>query len=216
MNRYDLAIFDFDGTLANSAPWFKGILDSLADRYSFRKVDAEEYERLRGEDSLTVLKTLGVPRWKIPIIARHLHKRVAEDWEQITVFDGVADMLARLDRAGIILAMVSSNSEANVRRILGPEISARFDYFACGAKAFGKSRKFREAFRALKADPARTLAIGDEERDVKAAHEAGVAAGAVAWGYAASSILKDRRPDHFFETMDDVVDTMCPLEDESA
>ncbi len=209
MNRYDLVILDFDGTLADSAPWFKGIVNGLADRYSFRQVDEAEYERLRGEDSLTILKTLGVPMWKIPIIAKHLHKRVARDWEQIPPFPGIETLLKRLDDAGLVLAMVSSNTEANVRRILGAENAARFDYFACGATAFGKASKFRDVLKSLKMDPVRTLAIGDEERDIKAAREAGIAAGSVGWGYAAASRLKAGDPDYFFATMDDIVDVVC-------
>lgn len=210
MNRYDLVIFDFDGTLANSAPWFKGILDTLADRFEFRAVDETEYERLRGEDSVTIMQTIGVPVWKIPRIARYIRRRVAKDANLIPLFDGVDGLLERLSGEGVKVAMVSSNTKANVRRILGEANSERFDYFACGAGAFGKAAKFRRVLKKLKVDPARTLAIGDEERDIKAAHEAGIAAGSVAWGYAAPSILQAGQPDHFFETMDDVYAAVCP------
>ena len=209
MNQFDLAILDFDGTLADSAPWFKGIVNSLADRYSFRQVDDAEYERLRSQDSLTILRTLGVPLWKIPMIAAYLHKLVARDWQLIQPFDGVDDMLAALKANGVKLAMVSSNSEANARRILGEGISSRFDYFSCGASAFGKASKFREVLKTMKADAGRTIAIGDEERDIKAAREAGLAVGSVAWGYAAADILKAGGPDFFFETMDDIVTSIC-------
>jgi phosphoglycolate phosphatase len=212
LNRYDLVILDFDGTLADSEPWFRGIVDSLAERFSFRQVDDAEYERLRGEDSLTILRSLGVPLWKIPMIAAHLHKLVSRDWRRIAPFDGVASLLERLEANGVTLAMVSSNSEANVRRILGEQIEGRFDYYACGASVFGKASKFREVLKALKIDPARTLAIGDEERDIKAAREAGIAPGSVGWGYAAHAILKAGKPDHFFETMDDIVTAVCPQE----
>jgi phosphoglycolate phosphatase len=210
LTRYDLAIFDFDGTLANSAPWFRGTVNALAERFDFKPVDAAEYERLRGEDSKTIMQALGVPKWKLPRIARYVHRQVAKEWDQIPLFDGVDTLLERLSAEGVRLAMVSSNTKANVRRILGEENSARFEYFACGAGAFGKAAKFRRVVRKLKADPARTLAIGDEERDIKAAREAGIAAGSVAWGYAADSILKAGEPDHFFETIDDVIAAVCP------
>ena len=48
MNRYDLAIFDFDGTLADSAAWFRSRINQVAQRYGFRQVTDEELERLRG------------------------------------------------------------------------------------------------------------------------------------------------------------------------
>ncbi len=210
LNRYDLVIFDFDGTLANSEPWFKSTLHKLATKFGFREVDEEEYERLRGEDSKAILQTVGVPLWKIPKIARYVQRQVARDASQIPLFDGVDVLLERLTANGVRLAMVSSNSKANVRRILGETASARFDFFACGAGAFGKAAKFRRVVKKAKVDLTRTLAVGDEERDVKAAREAGVAAGSVAWGYAAASILGERGPDHYFETMDDIFAAVCP------
>ncbi len=209
LNRYDLVIFDFDGTLANSEPWFKRTIHKLAAKFDFRDVDEEEYERLSGEDSKTILQAVGVPLWKIPKIARYVQRQVARDASQIPLFDGVDALLERLVDNGVRLAMVSSNSKANVRRILGETTSARFEFFACGAGAFGKAAKFRRVVKKAKVDLSRTLAIGDEERDVKAAREAGVAAGSVTWGYAAGSILKARDPDHFFETMDDILAIVC-------
>ena len=38
--RYNLVIFDFDGTLANSLPWFSRVLNEVADRYRFKRVAA--------------------------------------------------------------------------------------------------------------------------------------------------------------------------------
>lgn len=210
MNRYDLVIFDFDGTLADSEPWFRRTLHKLATKFGFREVDEAEYERLRGEDSRAILQTVGVPIWKIPRIARYVQRQVARDASQIPLFEGVDALLERLTANGVRIAMVSSNSRANVRRILGETTSARFEFFACGAGAFGKAAKFKRVVKKAKADPARTLAVGDEERDVKAARESGIAAGSVAWGYAAASILRERGPDHFFSTMDEILLAVCP------
>ena len=208
MNRYDFVILDFDGTLADSAPWFRRTVNSLAERFKFRKIDDAEYERLRGQDSLAILSAVGVPMWKVPRISRYVHKQVARNAEEIPLFDGVEALLERLRANGVTLAMVSSNTRPNVMRILGETNAARFARFGCGATIFGKAAKFRRVLKRLKADPARTLAIGDEERDIKAAHEAGIAAGSVAWGYATPDILKAGNPDHFFETMDDIVATV--------
>ena len=215
MNRYDFVILDFDGTLADSAPWFRRTVNVLAERFDFRQVTDAEYERLRGEDSMSILRAVGVPMWKIPRISKYVHRLVAKEHDQIPLFDGVDELLARLSDKGVTLAMVSSNTKTNVKRILGPENAERFVRFGCGASAFGKAAKFRRTLKVLKADPARTLAIGDEERDIKAAHEAGIAAGSVAWGYATPDILRAGDPDHFFETMDDIIAAVSPEDGES-
>jgi phosphoglycolate phosphatase len=45
--RYRLAIFDFDGTLADSFPFFVSVFNELAMRHRFRSIDLAEVERLR-------------------------------------------------------------------------------------------------------------------------------------------------------------------------
>ena len=50
-------------------------------------------------------------------------------------------MLQGLAERGIKLAVVSSNSEANVRRTLGDANAALINYYACGASIFGKPAK---------------------------------------------------------------------------
>ncbi len=204
MNRYDLAIFDFDGTLADSAGWFRSVINQVALRYGFRQVTDEELEALRGQPSAAVIRSLGVPTWKIPLIANHMRQLVARDAHKIALFEGVDALLSSLAECGVTLAIVTSNSEANVRRILGQETATRIAHYACGASLFGKASKFRTIIKATSADPRRTIAIGDEVRDLEAARKAGLAAGAVGWGYATVDLLRAQRPDHLFLSMDDI------------
>ena len=204
MNRYDLAIFDFDGTLADSAGWFRSVINQVALRYGFRQVTDEELEALRGQPSAAVIRSLGLPAWKMPFIANHMRQLVARDAHKIALFEGVDALLSSLAECGVTLAIVTSNSEANVRRILGQENATRIAHYACGASLFGKASKFRTIIKATSADPRRTIAIGDEVRDLEAARKAGLAAGAVGWGYATVDLLRAQRPDHLFLSMDDI------------
>ena len=118
-NRFDLAIFDFDGTLADSATWVRSVINQVAVRYGFRQVTDEELENLRGQPSAAIIRYLGVPAWKMPLIASHMRQLVARDAHQIELFDGIDALLSSLVECGVTIAIVTSNSEANVRRILG-------------------------------------------------------------------------------------------------
>ncbi len=53
--------------------------------------------------------------------------------------------------------------------------------------------------------PAEAIYIGDETRDAEAAAEAGVAFGAVAWGYAAPAALLACRPAEVFAAPGDIL-----------
>jgi phosphoglycolate phosphatase len=204
MNRYDLAIFDFDGTLADSAAWFRSMINHVARRYGFREVTDAELDDLRGQPTAAVIRYLGVPAWKIPLIASYVRRLIACDAHQIALFDGVDALLSSLVESGVAIAIVTSNSEANVRRILGERNSKRIDHYACGASLFGKAAKFRSVIKARGASPARTIAIGDEVRDLEAARDVGLAAGAVGWGYATVDILRAEQPDYLFSSMDEI------------
>ena len=62
---------------------------------------------------------------------------------------------------------------------------------ACSAR----SRKFRRAIKASGLAASDILAIGDETRDIDAAREVGLGAGAVLWGYANPETLIAMKPD---------------------
>lgn len=202
---YRLIIFDFDGTLADSAAWFAGALNGVARRYGFREIDLAEMARLRGRPNHEIMQALKVSPWKLPFIAAHIRKLTAEAAPSIDLFPGVADMLRRLSARGVKVAIVSSNSEAVVRRVLGPELAGLVAHYGCGASIFGKATKFRQVIRAAGVADADVLSVGDEVRDIEAARKVRLAAGAVTWGYATPEILQAQRPSAMFETTDDVL-----------
>jgi phosphoglycolate phosphatase len=201
---YALAIFDLDGTLADSFPWFQRVFNDVADRYGFRRVAAHEVEGLRGKGPRELLAHLDVPVWKLPLIAAHMRRLKSRHLHDIPLFPGAREMLQDLAGAGVRLALVSSDHEANVRSQLGSDTAALFTQFACGASLFGKAAKFRQVVRRSGVAPARTIAIGDELRDIEAARAAGIACGAVAWGYADVAALRAQQPDRMFATMAEI------------
>ena len=201
---YSLVIFDLDGTLADSFPWFRHHVNGVADRFGFRRIADEDVESLRHAGSREILARLEVPTWKLPAIARHMRRLKGQHLADIPLFDGTEAMLRTLSEAGFRLALVSSDSEANARAQLG-ELAALFSQFDCGASIFGKARKFRRVVKRAGVAPETVLAIGDEVRDIEAARAAGIACGAVRWGFASSQALQARAPDLIFERVEDIV-----------
>lgn len=94
--KYKLAIFDFDGTLADSSPWFLSVLNDVAGKYRFKQITQDEVEMLRTFDSRKIIKHLKVPLWKMPLIAREMRARMSCDIDRIALFPGVSLMLEEL------------------------------------------------------------------------------------------------------------------------
>jgi phosphoglycolate phosphatase len=204
MPRYKLAIFDLDGTLSDSLPWFRRVVNSVADKHRFRRIEDGDVEMLRGKTSREIIAWLEVPFWRMPLIAADMRRRKSQNIDAIPLFAGVGSMLQALSQANVVIAMVSSDSESNVRRALGDH-AALISQFACGAATFGKAAKFRKVLKQTDTAAADAIAIGDEVRDGEAARQAGIDFGAVSWGYANPEALGRLSPALVFGNVADIL-----------
>jgi len=202
--RYKFAILDFDGTLADSLPWFLTVVDELAVTHNFQRPVLSELDLWRGCSAAKVLAHHRVALWKLPAIGRHLHAMAARDAGKIPLFPGVDELFSTLKQAGVNIAIVSSNGEANVRRILGPRNEACVSAFECGASVFGKRTKFKKVLRNAGVRAEEALCVGDEVRDVEAAKAEGIPFGAVAWGYTHMHTLQEYAPEETFLAVTDI------------
>jgi phosphoglycolate phosphatase len=207
--RYKLVIFDFDGTLADSFSWFLGVINEVADKYQFRRVEPEELPALRGFDARKMIAHVGVPMWKLPLIQRHVRKRMASDIGDISLFPAVNRLLHYLQAQGISLAIVSSNSSMNVRRVLGKENASLIRHYACDAPILGKRAKLRRVLDQSEASPSEAIFIGDEITDLQAAHAEGIAFGAVSWGVNHLDSFSSHFPEETFLSVDEIADRCC-------
>jgi phosphoglycolate phosphatase len=206
---YKLAIFDMDGTLSDSFPWFLSIVNAVADKHRFSRIEDDRIDELRMVGADELIRLLGVAKWRIPFIARDMRRLKAAQVDRIPLFPGVDRLLSELDSSGVMMAIVSSDSEANVRHVLGDY--ARFvAHFACGSALFGKAAKFRRVLAATQTSVDDALCIGDEIRDIDAAREAGIDFGAVSWGYTSATALQARAPNYLFSRIDEVIATLTP------
>lgn len=205
--RYRLAIFDFDGTLLDSFSWFVTALDEMAREFGFRSPPREELEALRGMPAREIVRRLEVPLWNMPRVANRMRSLMARDLDELRLFPGIRDALVGLENHGVGLAIVSSNSAANIQRVLG-DLASSIAHYECGVSMFGKASRLKRVLRRLDVSPAEALYVGDELRDVDAARAAGMAFGAVSWGYTLPDALKAAKPELFFETSTDLLESL--------
>lgn len=207
--KYRLAIFDFDGTLADTLPWMRSIFNELAEVHGFRRVEAHEFEQFRDLHGLALLRELGLPLWKLPRVMRDVRRRMGAQGGSLRPFPGAGEMLRGLDAAGVRLGMVSSNTRENVERVLGAESAGLIGCFACGASLFGKPAKLRQVIRHFGVRPAEAIYIGDEVRDGEAAEKAGAAFGAVTWGQHSEGALRGQKPAEVFGRVEEIVERVA-------
>ncbi|PWF46033.1 HAD hydrolase-like protein [Massilia glaciei] len=198
---YRLFIFDFDGTLADSFPFFSRVFNQIADEYGFKRIDPELAHTYRHLTPQQMMREVAMPTWKLPAIAKRFIGLMNQNAAGISLFDGVDEMLVELAHKGAVLAIVSSNSEQNVRQILGEANARHFSQFECGMSMFGKASRIRKVMKAAAIPGREVICIGDQVTDLEAAHKEQVAFGAVTWGYGAIESMRPHLPAQEFDTV---------------
>jgi phosphoglycolate phosphatase len=199
--KYRLAIFDFDGTLADSFPFFVRVFNQLASQHGFQGIDVDEAPRFRHYTARQMMEQVGLPAWKLPFVARSYISLMKQNAASISLFEGTPDLLLHLTNQGVTLAIVSSNSYDNVSQILGPDTTRLIRHFECGMSIFGKPVRIQKVLKKTGIPVGEAIYIGDQVTDLEAARQKNVAFGAVAWGYATIESLREHCPEEEFDSV---------------
>ena len=194
-----LVLFDFDGTICDSFATFFDILNDFSEEYNFKKIEVGDVDFLRGMESKEVLEYLGIQWYKFPFIVKRVRNDLAGRLAGLEVFEGVADVLKELNRRGVSMGIVTTNSVGNVEYFLKNNDLEVFDFIYSGVSIFGKHRILRSVCRSAGMNPfsESVYYVGDETRDYKAAKKEGLTPILVSWGFnnkeAFKSLPDDRK-----------------------
>jgi phosphoglycolate phosphatase len=209
--KYQLVIFDFDGTIADTFPWLVSVFSIVARRYNFKDFQKKDLESLRTYSARHLFRKAGIPFWKIPFIVKHVLNLMDRDIGKIPMFPEMDRVMYQLAEQGYTLALVTANSRKNVQAVLGPTLCSKIAHFECGVSMFGKTAKLKKVLRQSGVKASTAICIGDELRDAEAAKKAGIAFGAVSWGYTESaSLKKNAYPAIMFDSVESIVPLLTP------
>jgi phosphoglycolate phosphatase-like HAD superfamily hydrolase len=182
--RYDLIVWDFDGTLADSLEVSVRTYNALAPRFGCKPV--ADVAAARGLNTTTLLKQHGVTLFKLPRMTA------------IRLFPGVPEVLRDLRGRGLRLGVLSSNAKPNILACLDANgVADVFEFVVGYPRLFGKAKALRRLLKTTAVPRDRALYVGDEARDVAAAREVGVDIAAVGWGFHTAAVLAAEGPTHF-------------------
>ncbi len=196
-------LFDFDGTLGDTFEAGVEILNILAGEFGFRELPPDEVEHARDLSTRQLMQHLGIPSMKLHRIAKRGTQEITKRIMTIRPFPGVDAMLRGLEGSGVMLGVLTSNSEENVSAFLRNHGLEVFDFIKSSSKLLGKSRVLRAIMSEHGLEAREILFVGDELRDIEAAQETGVHMAAVTWGFNSPGALEAACPDYVIgEPMD--------------
>jgi phosphoglycolate phosphatase len=191
--HYQLVVWDFDGTLADSWASTLATYNRLAPR--FGSLPVADPAAVRGMSTREFLKVHRISWLRLPALLRRFLAEQRDEMQAVRLFPGVRGVLDRLHRCGVPQGILSSNVTDNISACLNAnEIDHLFTFVTGYPRLFGKARALTKMLRQKNLRGADVLYVGDEVRDVEAARQAGVDVAAVAWGFNDTDRLRQAGP----------------------
>lgn len=194
--RFRCLVFDFDGTLADTLEETMVILNELGEEYGFRRFQREDMQEAKHMTVAEFVRFLGIPAWRVPRLLTKGKRRLTERLATIRPIPGIAEVLPELSATVAHLGILTSNSADNVSIFLRSHSLDCFEFIKSTPKLMGKARYLRKILRQYGLRSEEVLYVGDEIRDIEAAHESEIPVAAVTWGFNSAAVLEAASPDY--------------------
>ena len=185
--QFDLIVFDWDGTLMDSTATIVKCIQASAKDLGLPMPDDNAAAHVIGlglQEAMEVVLPNIDPKYYPRMVERYRYHYLAKGHD-LTLFDGVQEMLAELSQQGYFLAVATGKSRVGLNRALNAvKLLSLFDATRCADETFSKPHPamLQELTRELGQDIKRTVMIGDTTHDLQMAVNAGAAAVAVQYG----------------------------------
>lgn len=205
MNRYTLVVFDWDGTLVDSAAHIVDSIQAAARDVGLPVPSEQDARHIIGLGLIDAMEYLfpGAPADRYPRVAdRYRHHYVAGEGV-VKLFEGVEEGLARLETKGHLLAVATGKSRRGLDRALSDTGLARYFHATrCGDEGFPKPNPdmLEFLFDELAVERSAAVMVGDTTHDLEMARAARIDSIAVSYGAHDPGVLRAARPTAFVDT----------------
>jgi phosphoglycolate phosphatase len=182
-------LFDFDGTLADTAPDLARAVNRMREQRGLAPLEAASVRPYASMGARGLLRIgFGMTPEDPDYIAMRdefLERYDETICAETRLFPGMAPLLAELERRAIAWGIVTNKATRFTERIV-PRLGVAPACVVCGDSTphlKPHPASLLLAARQLGLEPRECLYVGDDLRDVQAARAAGMRSAAVEWGY---------------------------------
>lgn len=215
MKKYDIILFDLDGTLTNPE---RGLIEGFV--YAFKKlgIDYGERESLKRfigpplfEEWQRVFSF--TPEESAAAIAKFREYYDVYGWWDNLPYDGIHSLLASLKESGKTLAVATSKPEDTAKRVLNLfDLAKYFDFIGGALRSTARDKKSDVINYVLDSlgspDRSRVVLVGDRKFDSEGAKISGIDSIGVLWGHGSKEELCSSDFVEIVETADELCELL--------
>ena len=209
--RFDLIVFDWDGTLFDSTALIARCIQAAAADLDLPVPSDEAASHVIGLGLTEALQHAvpSLPAARYPELGQRYRHHYFNRQHQLVLFDGTLEMLQALKARNHWLAVATGKSRRGLDEALQTvQLHGLFDATRTADETAGKPhpRMLLELMAAIGAAPGRTLMVGDTTHDLQLARNAGTASVAVSFGAHAPESFAALGPLHVAHSTADLAD----------
>jgi phosphoglycolate phosphatase len=186
--RFDLIVFDWDGTLMDSAAKIVRCFQQAARDVGLKPPPDSDVRNIIGlalTEAMAILLPDVAATRREQVVQRYREHFLYLDDTGMALFPGVPEGLARLHHNGYQLAIATGKARRGLDRVLlGSPISDFFCVTRCADEALSKPhpRMLHDILACTGVPPERTIMVGDTTYDLQMAAAAAIGSIAVSYG----------------------------------
>ncbi len=205
---YKLAIFDFDGTLVDSAPGIVEIMYQVQKVYGFPDSVVDAWKQLIGvplNEQARIILPGEKPGFHLEVADKYRELYNSQAVELCPPFPALAEVLDRLRTSGILTTIASSKRKLIIDPVLEHYKLEGFFHLVLGADCVSNHKPHPEpvlnTLKRLRCEPEEAVVIGDSKFDLEMAKNAGVDAIGVTTGIHTKETLHSTEPAAVVDTL---------------
>lgn len=199
-------VFDFDGTMVDSLDIMIEVYNRIAEKYKAKKLHHQDLEYFKGLSVKERCKFLNFKLYKFPLAALDIYRLSKPYLEDLRFFPGIQELIEQLHACGYKLAIISTNSEHNIRSFLKRSGIDFIQEVICSNNIFGKDKDIKFFLKTRELKNSEVVYVGDEVRDIIACQKNRIRVIWVSWGYDRIDNAQKLHPDSIVHTPQEILD----------
>lgn len=197
--KYELAIFDMDGTILNTLEDLTDTLNYALRKNNYPEHSIDDVRRFVG-NGIPRLIERGVPAGTDEKAVSRVYTDFIEYYkihcaDKTKPYDGILELIRRLRGAGCRTAVVSNKADVAVQELCTQYFDGLFDYAVGDREGILKKPapdSVNEVLNYLQIERKKAVYIGDSEVDIATAQNAYMNSIIVSWGFRKTEFLKEQ------------------------
>jgi phosphoglycolate phosphatase len=209
MSRYELVIFDWDGTLMDSTGLIAACIQQSCRDMGLAVPAENEAKWVIGLGFLQSVEHVapGLDRARQLELAESYRRHFVAREHEAPLFAGIPELLAALRARERRMAVATGKARRGLDRALASSgLAPFFEATRCADEGFPKPHPdmVLRLLEATGVEPARAVLVGDTTHDLELAANAGVDAVAVCYGAHDEALLRARAARHYAASVEDL------------